>query len=62
MLAGYRDMLSNASCRYFTIKVNLSLQEDFEDAMKGVVCDTHPGVRDEAPQAYKSLETVMSDQ
>lgn len=37
-------------------------QEDFEESMKGIVCDTHPGVKDEAPQAYKNLDTVMNDQ
>ena len=30
-------------------------QEAFEASMKGIVCDTHPAVRDEAPQAYKDL-------
>ena len=37
-------------------------QEDFEHAMQGVVCDTHPSVRDEAPQAYKDLAAVMDQQ
>ena len=37
-------------------------QEDFERAMDGVVCDTHPSVRDEAPQAYKDLTMVMQQQ
>lgn len=37
-------------------------QEDFETAMNGVVCDTHPSVRDEAPQAYKDLKRVMQQQ
>ena len=37
-------------------------QQDFENAMDGVVCDTHPSVRDEAPQAYKDLTTVMEQQ
>ena len=40
----------------------LAMQEDFEDAMNGIVCDTDPGVKDEAPQAYKNLDDVMSDQ
>lgn len=35
------------------------LQGDFEEAMKGVVCDTHPDVKDEAPQAYKDLSQVF---
>jgi tRNA-splicing ligase RtcB (3'-phosphate/5'-hydroxy nucleic acid ligase) len=34
-------------------------QQDFEQAMDGIVCDTHPSVKDEAPQAYKDLATVM---
>lgn len=37
-------------------------QEDFEDVMQGVVCDTHPSVKDEAPQAYKDLSVVMKNQ
>jgi tRNA-splicing ligase RtcB len=37
-------------------------QEEFEVAMNGIVCDTHPSVRDEAPQAYKDLTTVMHQQ
>ena len=37
-------------------------QEDFEASMKGVVCDTDPQVRDEAPQAYKDLNVVMENQ
>lgn len=30
--------------------------------MKGIVCDTHPKVKDEAPQAYKDLKVVMENQ
>jgi tRNA-splicing ligase RtcB len=39
-------------------------QEVFEETMssQGIVCDTHPGVRDEAPQAYKDLTMVMENQ
>jgi len=37
-------------------------QEAFEQAMEGVVCDLHPSVKDEAPQAYKDLVTVMERQ
>ena len=33
-------------------------QEAFEASMKGIVCDTNPAVRDEAPQAYKDLGQV----
>jgi len=37
-------------------------QADFEKAMEGIVCDTNPKVKDEAPQAYKDLQTVMKNQ
>ncbi|CAL1130428.1 unnamed protein product [Cladocopium goreaui] len=37
-------------------------QEAFEASMKGIVCDTHPAVRDEAPQAYKDLGQVLKNQ
>ncbi|GMH40104.1 hypothetical protein BSKO_08008 [Bryopsis sp. KO-2023] len=37
-------------------------QGEFETAMAGIVCDTHPKVKDEAPQAYKDLQTVMENQ
>jgi len=37
-------------------------QTDFETAMRGIVCDTNPSVKDEAPQAYKDLEQVMRNQ
>eukprot|EP01025_Chloroclados_australasicus_P004522 TRINITY_DN1112_c0_g1_i1.p2 TRINITY_DN1112_c0_g1~~TRINITY_DN1112_c0_g1_i1.p2 ORF type:complete len:330 (-),score=37.71 TRINITY_DN1112_c0_g1_i1:411-1400(-) len=37
-------------------------QKDFVDSMKGIVCDTNTKVRDEAPQAYKDLTTVMHNQ
>lgn len=37
-------------------------QEEFEQSMKGIVCDTHPSVKDEAPQAYKDLTEVMMNQ
>lgn len=30
--------------------------------MTGIVCDTDPKLRDEAPQAYKDLNEVMSNQ
>jgi tRNA-splicing ligase RtcB (3'-phosphate/5'-hydroxy nucleic acid ligase) len=30
--------------------------------MKGIVCDTDPKLRDEAPQAYKDLNEVMANQ
>lgn len=34
-------------------------QEDFVASMKGIVCETDPELRDEAPQAYKNLTDVM---
>ena len=37
-------------------------QSDFEEAMRGIVCDTSPGVKDEAPQAYKDLDEVVQNQ
>lgn len=37
-------------------------QRDFEHAMEDVVWDAHPSLRDEAPQAYKDLKTVMANQ
>ena len=37
-------------------------QEDFEKSMKGILCDTHPSVKDEAPMAYKDLSEVMQNQ
>ena len=37
-------------------------QSEFQSLMEGIVCDTHPSVRDEAPQAYKDLASVMEQQ
>eukprot|EP00522_Entomoneis_paludosa_P010610 CAMPEP_0172453520 /NCGR_PEP_ID=MMETSP1065-20121228/10802_1 /TAXON_ID=265537 /ORGANISM="Amphiprora paludosa, Strain CCMP125" /LENGTH=517 /DNA_ID=CAMNT_0013205703 /DNA_START=153 /DNA_END=1706 /DNA_ORIENTATION=+ len=37
-------------------------QKDFEESMKGIVCDTSSSVKDEAPQAYKDLTVVMKNQ
>eukprot|EP00741_Cyanophora_paradoxa_P001747 tig00000073_g1694.t1 len=37
-------------------------QADFEAAMAGIVADTDPALRDEAPQAYKDLSQVMANQ
>ena len=37
-------------------------QADFERSMRGIVCDVHPGLRDEAPQAYKDLDQIMQQQ
>lgn len=37
-------------------------QESFEKSMEGILCDTHPSVKDEAPMAYKDLGEVMKNQ
>jgi tRNA-splicing ligase RtcB (3'-phosphate/5'-hydroxy nucleic acid ligase) len=37
-------------------------QEDFEQVMAGIVCETAPELRDEAPQAYKDITAVMGHQ
>lgn len=37
-------------------------QEDFVNSMEGIVCDTDPELRDEAPQAYKDIGRVMENQ
>ncbi|GIW10946.1 MAG: RNA-splicing ligase RtcB [Dehalococcoidia bacterium] len=37
-------------------------QEEFERAMRGIVAETVPELRDEAPQAYKDLTQVMQNQ
>ena len=37
-------------------------QRRFEATVQGVVCDVHPSLRDEAPDAYKDLDTVMGNQ
>jgi len=42
-----------------TRAANTIQQDEFEAAMKGIVCDTDPRVIDEAPQAYKDLDAVM---
>jgi tRNA-splicing ligase RtcB len=36
-------------------------QKAFESSMTGIVCDTNPNVKDEAPQAYKDLDEVMEN-
>jgi tRNA-splicing ligase RtcB (3'-phosphate/5'-hydroxy nucleic acid ligase) len=37
-------------------------QRDFENSMRGIVCDVHPSVKDEGPMAYKDLDQVMKHQ
>eukprot|EP00327_Prymnesium_parvum_P020676 CAMPEP_0113277448 /NCGR_PEP_ID=MMETSP0008_2-20120614/26052_1 /TAXON_ID=97485 /ORGANISM="Prymnesium parvum" /LENGTH=230 /DNA_ID=CAMNT_0000127357 /DNA_START=1 /DNA_END=693 /DNA_ORIENTATION=+ /assembly_acc=CAM_ASM_000153 len=37
-------------------------QEDFEQSLRGIVCDRDVQLRDEAPQAYKDLNVVMQNQ
>ncbi|KAL7513188.1 hypothetical protein ACHAXN_010232 [Cyclotella atomus] len=52
-----------AGRRMSRIKAHSNIsQKDFEVTMKGIVCDTHESVRDEAPQAYKNLTLVMEQQ
>lgn len=34
-------------------------QDDFVKSMEGIVCETNEELRDEAPQAYKDIHTVM---
>ena len=34
----------------------------FIQSMKGIVCDTHPSIKDEAPMACKDLTEVMENQ
>ncbi|EMO78604.1 hypothetical protein LEP1GSC126_0047 [Leptospira kirschneri str. 200801774] len=34
-------------------------QSDFENSMRGIVCETDEELRDEAPQAYKDINSVM---
>ncbi|CAF4955794.1 unnamed protein product [Rotaria sp. Silwood1] len=45
-----------------TMAMKTISQQSFEQAMKGIVSDTNERLRDEAPQAYKDLTTVMSNQ
>lgn len=52
-----------AGRRMSRIKAHSNIsQKEFEAAMNGIVCDTHPSVRDEAPHAYKDLTVVMEQQ
>lgn len=37
-------------------------QGDFNKTMEGIMCDTNKKVKDEAPQAYKDLKSVMENQ
>jgi tRNA-splicing ligase RtcB (3'-phosphate/5'-hydroxy nucleic acid ligase) len=62
-MMSWRSSSHGAGRRMSRIKAHSSItQEDFERSMEGIVCDTHPSVKDEAPQAYKDLAVVMKQQ
>eukprot|EP00581_Thalassiosira_minuscula_P004703 CAMPEP_0183747430 /NCGR_PEP_ID=MMETSP0737-20130205/67260_1 /TAXON_ID=385413 /ORGANISM="Thalassiosira miniscula, Strain CCMP1093" /LENGTH=401 /DNA_ID=CAMNT_0025983143 /DNA_START=342 /DNA_END=1547 /DNA_ORIENTATION=+ len=62
-LSSWNSSSHGAGRRMSRVKAHANIpQEEFEHAMEGVVCDTHPSVRDEAPQAYKDLFIVMEQQ
>lgn len=69
IVRGKGNPLSWQSCshgagrRFSRAKAKSSIsQNDFVNSMSGIVCDTDPKLRDEAPQAYKDLNEVMSNQ
>ncbi len=45
-----------------TASFSVISQDEFEQAMAGIVCETVPELRDEAPQAYKEITEVMRHQ
>ncbi len=45
-----------------TASFSVISQEEFERSMAGIVCETVPELREEAPQAYKEITTVMRHQ
>lgn len=62
-IMGWQSSSHGAGRRMSRTKAHADIpQEEFEDAMRGIVCDTHPSVKDEAPQAYKDLTQVMENQ
>jgi tRNA-splicing ligase RtcB (3'-phosphate/5'-hydroxy nucleic acid ligase) len=62
-MMSWRSSSHGAGRRLSRIKAHTDItQEDFERLMEGIVCDTHPSVKDEAPQAYKDLAVVMKQQ
>lgn len=62
-MQGWQSSSHGAGRRMSRTKAHSAIpQEAFEESMKGVVCDTLPSVKDEAPQAYKDLSKVMEQQ
>jgi len=62
-VASWNSCSHGAGRRMSRTKAHAAIpQKDFEGLMKGIVCDTHPNVKDEAPQAYKDLGEVMEHQ
>lgn len=61
--SGWSSSSHGAGRRMSRTKAHAAIpQHDFEHAMKGITCDTHPSVKDEAPMAYKDLVEVMKHQ
>jgi tRNA-splicing ligase RtcB (3'-phosphate/5'-hydroxy nucleic acid ligase) len=62
-MMSWRSSSHGAGRRMSRTKAHAKItQRDFERVMSGIVCDTHPSVKDEAPQAYKDLAVVMKQQ
>mmetsp|Transcript_14518 Transcript_14518/g.22713 ORF Transcript_14518/g.22713 Transcript_14518/m.22713 type:complete len:361 (-) Transcript_14518:1497-2579(-) len=62
-LKSWNSSSHGAGRRMSRTKAHSSIpQEVFEESMAGVLCDTHPSVKDEAPMAYKDLTEVMKNQ
>ena len=62
-LQSWNSSSHGAGRRMSRVKAHANIsQEEFRKSMSGIVCDAHPSVRDEAPQAYKDLESVMEQQ
>ncbi|CAF1321410.1 unnamed protein product [Adineta ricciae] len=69
IVQGLGNSLSFHSCSHGagrlmsrTMAMKQISQQSFEQAMQGIVSDTSAALRDEAPQAYKNLTTVMTNQ
>lgn len=69
IVKGKGNILSYNSCSHGcgrllsrTKAKQLISQNDFVQAMKGIKCDTHQKIKDEAPQAYKNLDQVLKNQ
>jgi tRNA-splicing ligase RtcB len=69
IVRGLGNPLSYQSCSHGagrrlsrTAAIRTISQEEFERAMAGIVAETVPELRDEAPQAYKDLGEVMRNQ